>query len=84
MYLGIVESVDERGYARFEQKNKFCVGDTIEIMKPNGCNIHTKVLAMYNEDGDAVESCPHSRQRLYVALADRPEVYDLMRMEAVR
>lgn len=84
VYLGIVESVDERGYARFEQKNKFCVGDTIEIMKPNGCNIHTKVLAMYNEDGDAVESCPHSRQRLYVALADRPEVYDLMRMEAVR
>ncbi len=84
VYLGIVESVDERGYARFEQKNKFCVGDTIEIMKPNGCNIHTKVLAMYNEDGDAVESCPHSRQRLYVALADRPEVYDLMRMEVVR
>ncbi len=84
VYLGIVESIDERGYARFEQKNKFCVGDTIEIMKPDGRNIHTKVLAMCSEDGEAVESCPHSRQKLYVSLADRPEIYDLMRVEAVR
>lgn len=84
VYLGIVESVDARGYARFEQKNKFCVGDTIEIMKPDGRNIHTKVLALYNEDGDAVESCPHSRQTLYVVLADKPEVYDVMRVEVAK
>lgn len=84
VYLGIVESIDERGYAKFEQKNKFCVGDTIEIMKPDGRNIHTKVLAMYNEDGNAVESCPHSRQKLYVVLADKAEAYDLMRVEAAK
>lgn len=84
VYLGIVESIDERGYAKFEQKNKFCVGDTIEIMKPDGRNIHTKVLAMYNEDDEAVESCPHSRQKLYVVLADKAEAYDLMRVEAAK
>lgn len=81
VYLGIVESVDERGYAKFEQKNKFCVGDTIEIMKPDGSNIYTKVLSMYNDEGESVESCPHSRQTLYVELADKPEPYDLMRVE---
>ncbi len=84
VYLGIVESVDERGYAKFEQKNKFCVGDTIEIMKPDGSNIHTKVLSMYNDEGEAVESCPHSRQILYAELADQPEPYDLLRVEAVK
>lgn len=84
VYLGSVESVDERGLAKFEQKNKFCVGDTIELMKPDGRNIHTRVLAMYNEDGEAVESCPHSRQILYVALAGRPEPYDLIRVEAAK
>ncbi len=84
VYLGSVESVDERGLAKFEQKNKFCVGDTIELMKPDGRNIHTRVLAMYNEDKEAVENCPHSRQVLYVALADRPEAYDLMRVEAAK
>ena len=84
VYLGIVESVDGRGYAKFEQKNKFCVGDTIEIMKPDGSNIHTKVLSMYNDEGEAVESCPHSRQILYVELADQPDPYDLLRVEAVK
>ena len=84
VYLGIVESVDGRGYAKFEQKNKFCVGDTIEIMKPDGSNIHTKALSMYNDEGEAVESCPHSRQILYVELADQPDPYDLLRVEAVK
>lgn len=84
VFLGIVELVDERGYARFEQKNKFCVGDTIELMKPDGRNIPTKVLAMYNEDGEPVESCPHSRQILYAELSEKPEAYDLMRVEAAK
>ncbi len=82
VYLGIVESVDARGYAKFEQKNKFCVGDTIELMKPDGRNVRTQVCAMYDAQGQAVESCPHSRQTLYVELADRPDTYDLMRVEA--
>ncbi len=84
VYLGIVEMVDERGRAKFEQKNKFCVGETIELMKPDGRNIHTKVLAMYSEEGEPVESCPHSRQVLYVELADKPEAYDLMRVETAK
>ncbi len=84
VYLGIVETVDERGRAKFEQKNKFCVGETIELMKPDGRNIHTKVLAMYSEEGEPVESCPHSRQVLYVELADKPEAYDLMRVETAK
>lgn len=81
VYLGIVASVDERGFARFEQRNKFCVGDTIEIMKPDGRNVRTRVLSMYNDEGEAVESCPHSKQVLYVELDQKPEKYDIMRTE---
>lgn len=81
VYLGIVGYVDERGYAKFQQRNKFCVGDTIELMKPDGRNISTKVLAMYNEDGEAVESCPHSKQELFVELDAKPEQYDIMRVK---
>ena len=79
VYLGTVEKIDERGFAKFEQRNKFCVGDTIELMKRDGQNIETKVLAMYNEEGEAVESCPHSKQVIYVELSVKPEVYDIMR-----
>lgn len=82
VYLGIVDSVDKRGFAKFEQKNKFCVGDVIEIMKPDGRNVSAKVFSMYNEEGEAVESCPHSKQILYVALSEMPQKYDIMRTEA--
>jgi putative protease len=81
VYLGIVENVDENGLAKFEQRNKFAVGDTIELMKPDGRNLSVKVLNMYNEDSEPVESCPHSKQTLYVELSEKPEQYDLMRVE---
>ncbi len=34
--------------AFFEQKNKFAVGDEVEIMKPDGRDIKVKVLEMYH------------------------------------
>lgn len=79
VYLGTVETIDERGLAKFEQRNKFCVGDTIELMKRDGQNLATKVHAMYNEEGEAVESCPHSKQIIYVELSVKPEAFDIMR-----
>lgn len=82
VYLGTVDCVDARGFAGFEQRNKFCVGDTIELMKPDGRNICAQVLSMYDADGQAVESCPHSKQRLYIELSQRPEPYDLLRVRA--
>ena len=42
-YLGTVENVDERGFAKIEQKNKFSVGEMIEIMKPDGRNLQVEV-----------------------------------------
>lgn len=67
--------------ACIEQRNKFCVGDAIEIMKPDGSNVSVRVEAMYNGQGEAVESCPHSRQRLWIKLSGLPEKYDLLRVK---
>ena len=80
-YLGIIEEIDARGCAKFEQRNKFCVGDTIEIMKPDGSNVTANVLNMYDEEGTSVESCPHSRQTIYVELSKTPNKYDLLRVK---
>ena len=66
--------------ALFEQRNKFCVGDSIEIMKPDGRNVAVTVEAMYNEEGEAVESCPHARQKIWVKLSEAPAPYDLLRV----
>lgn len=80
IYLGIVSSVDAQGRGRIEQRNKFRVGDEIEIMKPSGANVPVKVLHMYNEDGEEVESCPHSKQLIDVELSQIPEQYDILRV----
>ncbi|WP_313343734.1 peptidase U32 family protein [Lacrimispora sp.] len=78
-YLGTVEAVDERGYSKIEQKNKFSVGETIEVMKPDGRNLDAVVKAIYNEEGVPQESAPHSRQILFVDLSVEMEPYDILR-----
>ena len=84
IYLGIVEEVLENGLVRIEQRNKFCVGDGIEIMKPNGDNVSVKVEGMFDEDMNPVESCPHSKQLIYLKLSEVPEQYDLLRVRNVQ
>ena len=82
-YLGIVGELVQtagRDCARIEQRNKFCVGDHIEIMKPDGSNVAVEVLGMYDEEGRSVESCPHSKQMIDVALSAVPERYDILRV----
>ena len=78
-YLGTVESLDDRGFCRIQQKNKFSVGETIEIMKPDGRNVEAVVRGIYNEEGDAQESAPHPQQILYVDLTEETEVFDILR-----
>ncbi|MBD5551829.1 MAG: U32 family peptidase [Lachnospiraceae bacterium] len=79
VYLGMIEKTDEQGYAYLEQKNKFHVGDSIEIMKPDGRNITVYVEEMLDEEGNPIESCPHAKQKFSVRLSEMPEKYDLLR-----
>lgn len=78
-YLGFAEAVDERGYVQITQRNKFTVGEMIEIMKPDGTNLLVPVKAIYDEEGNSVESAPHPQQKLFVDLGGEAEVYDILR-----
>ncbi len=78
-YLGIVGEVKDGRY-RIEQRNKFSVGETIEIMKPNGDNVVVKVSEILTEDGVSQESAPHPKQVLYIGLEGGiAEQYDILR-----
>ena len=86
-YLGIVEEYGPYmqlpgPLARIEQRNKFSVGDRIEIMKPDGRNILTIVRGIYNEKGEAEESAPHPKQLLWLDLSEPAEVFDLLRVNS--
>ncbi len=81
-YLGTVEEVDSRGFLKIEQKNKFSVGDVIEVMKPDGRNIQGAVRGICDEKGQLQESAPHPKQVLYVDLDAEAEAFDILRVEA--
>ncbi|MER2025490.1 MAG: U32 family peptidase C-terminal domain-containing protein, partial [Eubacteriales bacterium] len=78
-FLGIVQRIDENGFAVTEQKNKFSVGETIEIMKPDGRNIEAEVLRILDGEGCAMESAPHPKQELHIEMTACPEPWDILR-----
>ena len=78
-YLGIVGEPDENGRYRIEQRNKFSVGEVIEVMKPNGENHVVTVQKIFNEEGEEMESAPHPKQVLYIDLGEKLELYDILR-----
>ena len=64
---------------RIEQRNKFSVGEKIEIMKPDGRNIIVTVQRIMDEEGNEQESAPHPKQVLYVDLGGKADRYDILR-----
>lgn len=78
-YLGIVGEKNEQGWYKTEQRNKFSVGEMIEVMKPDGRNVEVTVRAIYDEEGTPMESCPHPKQTLYIDLGMELDQYDILR-----
>ena len=73
--------MDARGFAKIRQRNKFCAGDTIELMKPDGRNVPVTVRRLYDADGTEVDAAPHPKQELYLELTQEAAVYDLLRVK---
>ena len=76
-YLGIVQ-IEDGKYA-IEQRNKFTVGEEIEVMKPDGRNIQVTVKSIQDEKGVMMESAPHPKQKLYIDLGVELENFDILR-----
>lgn len=78
-YLGIVGAPDEQGLYEIEQRNKFSVGETIEVMKPDGANIEVVVRRIVSEEGEDQTSAPHPKQKLWIDLGCPLDRYDILR-----
>ena len=81
VYLGMVNEVTEDGMIVTEQRNKFSLGDQIEIMKPDGTNLSTKVLEIKDDEGTALDSAPHPNQKLFVRLDQSAAQFDILRVK---
>jgi putative protease len=77
-YLGTI-SGEKDGLFELEQKNKFYVGETIEVIKPDGSTIETIVNRITDDQGNDMESCPHPSQMIYIDLGVKLNSYDILR-----
>ena len=80
-YLGFVEEVTEDGLAQITQRNKFTVGEKIEVMKPDGENLEVIVRRILDENGQEMESAPHPQQKLFVDADVTFQPYDILRRQ---
>ncbi len=77
-YLGTISGKSERLY-ELEQKNKFSVGEMIEVIKPDGSTIEAGVKRITDSEGNDMESCPHPQQLVYIDLGVELNIYDILR-----
>ena len=80
-YLGLIGESRNDGFYSLEQRNKFSVGEKIEVMKPDGQDVEVTVRAMTDAEGQSMESCPHPKQKLYVDLGIELSPFDLLRRQ---
>ena len=79
-FIGIVKGYDEKkGLAKIEQRNKFSVGDEIEIMKTNGDVFIQNIEKIYDENMIEAESAPHPQQIAYINTVKPVGVFDMLR-----
>jgi len=80
-YLGIIGAKHPQypNRYRIEQRNKFSVGEIIEVMRPNGADEEIIVKGIYNEENEFQESAPHPKQVIWVELEIELEVGNLLR-----
>ena len=79
-FIGLVRETDsETGLTTVEQRNKFSVGDTVEIFGPHTPFYEETIREMYDEEGSAIESAPHPQQILRIRFERTPEEGFIMR-----
>lgn len=79
-FVGLVKEYDpSTGLTTIEQRNKFSVGDVIEIFGPRIPYYEETIEEMYNEEGEPVQSAPHPQQVLKIRFKRTPGENFIMR-----
>ena len=77
-YIAKVLEVRPDGLALVEQKNKFFAGETLQWMSPQG-SVEFQCRDMRDEEGNALQSAPHPKQRVWLPLPAGAQAGDFLR-----
>lgn len=56
------------GVATITQRNKFYVGDTLDVLPPSGVPFTAVAKSLITEHGEQVDSAPHPMQKLFMSV----------------
>lgn len=69
--VAVCEKELENNKVEITQRNKFLVGDELDVLPPSGIPFITKCLALEDVNGNSRESAPHAMEKLYL-ITDKP------------
>lgn len=79
-FVGLVLGYNEKeNIALVQQRNKFSVGDELEVFGPHTEPTTFTVTEMYDDLGTAIESAPHPLQRVLLKVETPLEPYAMLR-----
>ncbi|MCL2841235.1 MAG: U32 family peptidase [Defluviitaleaceae bacterium] len=79
-FLAIVEDYDEAtGICKIEQRNKFVVGDKVEVFRATAPSFIQRIETMYDENETEIQSAPHPKQKLKLKVNAPVSKYDMLR-----
>jgi len=67
------------GLALVEQRNRFTVGDEVEILVPRGSNFSQKITEIIDEEGNSLAAAPHPQQKVRVPFDRAVPEYAILR-----
>ncbi len=76
--VGVVEGYKD-GCLLVEQRNRFFVGDTLDVLEPGEKPFFMRVDTMYNANGECIESAPHAAMKLKIPFERPLKVGSLLR-----
>ena len=78
-FVGVVKAqADGDGWALFEQRGKFCVGDALEVLSPHGVSA-ISVKGLRTPEGEARECAPHPKEMLALQCEQKLLPGDMLR-----
>jgi len=78
-FVGVIKAeTDSEGWTMFEQRGKFCVGDTLEVLSPQGVST-IKLNGLRTLEGESRECAPHPKEMLELLCEEKLLPGDMLR-----
>ncbi|MBP5427602.1 MAG: U32 family peptidase [Clostridiales bacterium] len=82
-FLGMALEYDEFTHiAKVEQRNRFMLGDSIEVMNPDGTKFCQEIKEMWDENMESIDVAPHPQMIVYIKMDKKVSRYSMLEKKA--